>query len=108
MNTSIPETLPLVDSPFNNATSRQEQLTPRPNSKYEGWFWLIVAIFTLIVAIGIILNSLVIYFASRNTLTGTLFHLNTVVKHLAVADLLYGLLGCPSLLISFKMGKILP
>ena len=71
----------------------------------EVWFWTSTAISTLIVIFGIISNSLVLYFAKTKTMTGSLRHLNTVVKHLAVSDLLYGVLACPLMSVYWKMGK---
>ena len=69
-------------------------------------FWTGTAISTLIVIVGIIANSLVLYFASTKSLTGTLCHLNTVVKHLAASDLLYGVIAFPLVCVYWKMGKI--
>ena len=73
--------------------------------QYDVWFGIAVATCTLIVIIGTILNTSVIYFANKTSLTGKLRHLNKVVIHLAVSDLLYGLLGCPSLLVDFRLSK---
>ena len=69
-------------------------------------FWTGTAISILIVIVGIIANSLVLYFASTKSLTGTLCHLNTVVKHLAASDLLYGVIAFPLVCVYWKMGKI--
>ena len=89
----------------NNTVSCQEHGDFGINERYQIWYWVVVALFALIVLIGTILNSLVIYFAKHQK-AGALRHLNTVVAHLAVSDLLYATLACPLLLHRFTMGKI--
>ena len=106
MTTSVPEVLFFVDSPFNNGTSCLKDVQPRINPGYEVVFWLMAIVCTSIVAIGAILNSLVILFAKENPLKGGLRHLNVVVKHLAVSDAMYGFLACPFLLTRFNLGKV--
>ena len=69
----------------------------------EAGFGILVAVGTFIILTGLVLNSLVIYFANQNRLTGSLAHLNTVVKHLAVSDLMFALLACPFFLTTFQM-----
>ena len=76
------------------------------NKDDEVFFGVAVAVCTLIVMIGAIFNCLVIYFASKTPMTGTLRHLNTVVRQLAISDFLYCILGWPFLAVYFKMGKM--
>ena len=71
----------------------------------EALFWTAVTISSLIVIFGAIANILVIYFASQEPWTGKVRHLNKVVKHLAVSDLLYGVIGHPLVLLYWKRGK---
>ena len=91
---------------FNNTAFCQQQREYQLDQRYEVWFWVVAAVFMLIVATGTVLNSLVIHFTSQRSLEGTFRHLNTVVRNLAVSDLLYGLVACPLLLQNIKMRKI--
>ena len=95
----------VVKSVFKNGTICQGQEDSQVPLQFEVRFWLGITICTLIIAIGTVLNALVIYFATQTKLTGAFRNLNTVVKHLAISDLLYGLVGCPFLLVNFRMGK---
>ena len=72
----------------------------------EAWFCIMTSVCTLIVVFSTIANGLVIYFAIKRPLTGPFRHLNTVVKHLAVSDLLSGLVTCPVTLVYFGLGKV--
>ena len=71
----------------------------------EALFWTAATVSSLIVILGVIANVLVIYFANQEPPAGTLRHLNKVVKHLAVSDILYGVLGMPLSLAYWKTGK---
>ena len=84
--------------------SHQEQ--PQITQINEILFWTTVAISALIAVFGVITNTLVIYFANQENSTTTLRYLNTVVKHLAISDLLYGVLGHPGLITLWRMGKM--
>ena len=105
MTTSIPKVLSFTILTSDNATSCLEQEVPPISQRYEIWFWTMVAICTLIVATGTTLNSLVIYFANKKPLAGKLRHLNKVVTHLAVSDMLFSIVACPAFLVGLKMGK---
>ena len=69
-------------------------------------FWTAAVVSILISIFGVIANCLVIYFANQEPSTGALRHLNQVVKHLAVADMLYGVLVSPCSLAYWKIGKL--
>ena len=101
MKTTTPVVPPLG---FQGEPSRvQEELSP----VIGGWFSAAAAIGALIILFSTIANALVIYFSRKNPLKrGTLRHLNTVVKHLAIADLLYGLLSSPFTFAYWKAGNI--
>ena len=71
----------------------------------EGLFWTAATICSLIALFGMIANGVVLYFVNKEPFAGALRHINTVVKHLAVANFLYGLLGCPLSLTYWKAGK---
>ena len=71
----------------------------------EGIFWIAATICSLIAMFGMAANGIVLYFANQQPFIGDLRHINTVVKHLAVANFFYGLLGCPLSLLYWKKGK---
>ena len=108
MSTPIPTTTSFLNSTSIIATPCQGQGPPKINPKHEVWFGVVVAICSLIVTIGTILNSLVIYFAKRKPLTGTLRHLNMAVRQLAVSDLLFGILAFPLNLYRIQLGTFCP
>ena len=95
---------PLASTP--NVSARQsQQEESQINQVNDVLFWTVSAVCILNVIVGATANSLVIYFANKEPWTGSLRHLNQVVKHLAVSDLLYGVLGIPLSLAYWRMGK---
>ena len=92
------------DFPFPGGTRKiRDELSP----VIEVWFWAAVAVSTVTTILGTVSNGLVIYFASKNPMKkGPLRYLNTVVKHLAVSDLLYGVLSSPCTFVYWKMGNM--
>ena len=87
-----------------------ERVTRSPETeydKYTGWFWTMVAFYVCIAVVTAIGNGLVIYAAYGNRNTGRLRYLDDVIKSLAVADMLFGLIGTPFLLVSYYMGEYL-
>ena len=70
----------------------------------EGLFWTSALICSLIAVFGMIANGVVLYFANKEPFAGALRHINTVVKHLAVSDSLYGLLSTPFSLVYWYQG----
>ena len=95
-----------MESQPNVSACQSHQEEPTVNQINEGLFWAVVATAASISIFGAIANSLVMYFAYQEPSTGTLRHLNRVVKHLAVSDILYNVLACPLSLVNWKMGKI--
>ena len=100
------EMLRNLESTSNISTCQGHHEEPEISPINEIWFWTSTAVLTLVVIVGILSNSLVLYFANTKRNRGTMRHLNTVVKHLAVSDLLYGVLACPCMCVWWKMGKI--
>ena len=93
-------------SQLNISACENHQEASEINQINEGLFWTAAAVSILISTFGVIANSLVIYFAKQEPSTGgTLHHLNQVVQHLAVADILCGVLVCPLMLAFWKAGK---
>ena len=70
----------------------------------EGLFWTTAIICSLIAIFGMAANGIVLYFANQQPFIGDLRHINTVVKHLAVSDSLYGLLSTPLSLVYWYQG----
>ena len=89
-----------------NASSCQIQGESQISKINEIWFWVSTIVIILIIVFGAMSNGLVIYFATHTPMVGPLRHINMVVKHLAVSDLLYGVSSCPFVIAQWKMGKI--
>ena len=75
------------------------------NEINEILLWITAAVSTIIVTLGAVANTLVLYYAKQEPPTGILIHLNRVVKHLAISDLLYGVLATPLALAHWKISK---
>ena len=90
----------------NVSACQNHQEQPQINQIDEILFSTTVAISTLIVIFGVIANTLVIYFANQENSTTTLRYLNIIVKHLAISDLLCGVLATTGFLVYWRMGKI--
>ena len=82
---------------------------PVHESRYEKiivLFWLGVVIYLGIAILSIIGNGLVLKTAMENFNMGRLRHLDAVIKSLAVADMLYGLIGAPcKIAVDYYVGK---
>ena len=83
--------------------SHQEEI--HLNEINEVLFWITTSISALIVILGTVANALVLYYAKQEPSIGPLRHLNKVVTHLAVSDLLYGVLASPLILAYWYMGN---
>ena len=90
----------------NASACQNHREQPQISQINEILFWTTVSISALVVIFGVLANTLVIYFANQERSTTTLRYMNTIVKHLAISDLLYGVLGNPGLLILWRMGKM--
>ena len=92
-----------------NVSAREShQEDSQMNQVNDVLFWTVSAICILMAIVGAIANSSVFYFANKEPWTGSLRHLNQVVKHLAISDVLYGVLGIPLSLAYWRMGKTKP
>ena len=76
------------------------------NEINEVLFWITTVVSVLIVIPGVVANVLVLYYAKQEPSIGPLRHLNKVVTHLAVSDLLYGVLVTPLTSACWYMGNI--
>ena len=93
----------LASTPNASCQPDQEPIKDQIN---EALFGAGTAICTAIVIFGVVANLLVLYFGHKQPFAGPLHHINTVVKHLAVSNIFYGLLGSSTSLAYWKMGKI--
>ena len=73
-------------------------------NKNVGLYWAFVAFAFVTSSIAILGNSLVIYAAQQTANRGRLRYLDSVVKSLAMTDLLYGLIGAPFTYVNFYLG----
>ena len=64
-------------------------------------FWAGTLFYLVFALIAIIGNGLVLYALKKNINFGCLWHLDGVIKSLATADMLFGLLGAPSNIMYF-------
>ena len=69
-------------------------------------FWMGVALYLGLGLLALIGNGLVLYTSFGDLNMGPLRHLDNVIKSLAVADMLYGLLGVPCKVVAdYYVGK---
>ena len=61
----------------------------------KGVIWLFGGVYILVAAVSIIGNGLVLYSAHRNRNLGRLRYFDGAIKSLAIADMLFGLVGIP-------------
>ena len=91
----------------NASACQSHQEESQLNEINEVFFWITTSISALIVILGTVANALVLYYAKQEPSIGPFRHLNKVVKHLAVSDLLYGVLAIPLTLAYTHMGNAL-
>ena len=73
-------------------------------SKYQGnrlIFWVFATAIICIGLIAVVANGIVLYITTFYKNNGPLKSLDSVIKSLAVADMLFGLIGIPCRLIAF-------
>ena len=80
--------------------------TSCPEGELDTLWWVAIVSYWCVAVFTVVGNSLVIYAAYGNKNTGPLRYLDEAVKSLAVADLLFGLLGTPLMTINAYLGKI--
>ena len=74
--------------------------------RHKAFFWGGVALYLCLSIIAIAGNGLVLYTSFTNFNMGSLRHLDTVIKSLAMADLLFGLIGIPCKIVNdYYIGK---
>ena len=82
--------------------------TVLPDTTYlisSEWFWSIAGVYLFIGLLAFIGNSLVIYAAFGHKNKGPMRYLDNVVKSLAVADMLTGLIGTPLVIYRYYLGR---
>ena len=68
-------------------------------------FWVTVAISAILSVITIIGNVMVIFVGCRRKKTAALKNLNNAVRSLAIADLLFGIVGMPVIILDSYWGE---
>ena len=68
------------------------------------FFWCGTAIYLCFALLAVVGNGLVLYVSLRNRNHGSLKHLDCVIQSLAVADMLYGLIGIPCRIFAAEIG----
>jgi hypothetical protein len=69
-------------------------------------FWLGAALYLILALLAIVGNALVLYTTLEDINMGPLRYLDDVIKSLALADMLYGLIGVPcKLTADYYVGK---
>ncbi len=74
---------------------------------YNKWplFWITVAISAILSIINIIGNGMVIFVSCRKKKTAALNNLNNAVRSLAIADLLFGIVVMPVIILDSYWGE---
>lgn len=86
--------------------SKVENILGSDYERYKALFLGTGVVYLCIAVMAVIGNGLVLYAAYGNRNTGRLRHIDGVVKSLAVADMLFGLIGVPCKLTSdYYVGK---
>ena len=88
-------------------TSINTNLTTNVATNDAGWigFWCSVVLCLIAGFISILGNGLVLYVSNSTNDVGKFKYLNLVVKHLAISDFLFGLIGTPFTILFWHMGK---
>ena len=102
MSTAIPNQW---KEDFQDNITHQNSLLEGERSWHTTYVWMQIGVCIAMCIIGTISNVLVIYFANQTDMTGSLQYLNRTVRNLAVADLLYSILGAPLALVYGYWGK---
>ena len=73
----------------------------------ESWiaFYVSVVICVLMGIVSVLGNGLVVYISRLKKDSGKFQYVNKVVKHLALSDFLYGVIGIPCTIIFWQWGK---
>lgn len=71
----------------------------------NGVFYVSVVLVALMGIFGTLANGLVLYISRKNNDFGGFQEVNSVVKHLATSDFLFGVLGCPLTIVWWYWGE---
>ena len=99
----------MIEKVFNKSTASIGSESTQNESIYEEnklELWLIAIIFLSIAVIAVIGNGMILYITHIHKNNGPLKILDIVIKNLAVADMLFGLIGIPTRLIVTKFEGI--
>ena len=89
-------------SSYYQTESHNSSEVPMGNAQELNWNKVIVlySIYFVLALTAIIGNGFVLYSATKNVNLGPLRYMDDVIKSLAIADMLFGLLGVPSNIIN--------
>ena len=90
-------TTDVTSNHFRTASYNSSEVTLRNEQE----FLMVFSINLILALTAIIGNGLVLYSTTKSINLGALRNLDAVIKSLAMADLLYGLLGVPSNIINY-------
>ena len=85
----------MTDETTSNPAAVNHSEVESAYERYKGVVWATNAVYLCIAVVAVIGNGLVIYAAYGNKNTGRLSSLDDVVKSLALADMIFGLVGIP-------------
>ena len=90
-------------SSYYQTESHNSSEVPVGNAQELNWNKVIVlySIYFVLALTAIIGNGFVLYSATKNVNLGPLRYMDDVIKSLAIADMLFGLLGVPSNIINW-------
>ena len=98
----LTSTTPIIANYSNETNNKYET----EYEKHFTLFWSMVVFYLFLAVIAIDGNALVIYASHGKRNHSRLRHLDGTIKSLAVADLLYGMLGAPFLILAYYMGQL--
>ena len=82
-----------------NNTGGTEEADHEHNFAHDVLFWATVAVSAILSLVAIVGNAMVLYIGSRRRITGSLRHLNSGIRSLAVTDFLIGVAAMPALIL---------
>ena len=88
-----------------NVTTSNEREHETAYEKNKSIFMLSVVVYLCIAFVTTVGNGMVIYAGYGSKNQGPLRYLDDVIRSLAVADMLYGLIGTPMLIEGYYLGK---
>ena len=86
---------------------KKDHSVDTPETEYDrnkALFWALMLFYMCLAVIAVIGNGLVLYASYGTRNTGRLRYLDDAIRSLAVADMLFGMVGTPLLILWYYMG----